>query len=137
MMASVSAPAFNTSSIPEVDQYIYTLNTKAHWNFGSVSVTQIVKADMDHDSVPEIVVMYVTRGATWTMINVAVFSKQNNKYVLVDDEQLRAAEASRFEITNGILTVNLTQWGDDDPHCCPTIHTKARFVLRHNKIVDY
>jgi hypothetical protein len=137
MLVSVTASALTPLQMHDVNQYIDNINIKAYRNHNTIRVAQVEQSDMDGDNIPDIAIMYVTEGSSWIMINIAVFTYQNGKFKLSDDVQLDAGDASRFTISRGVLTTNITKWGDDDPHCCPTVYVKARLVLRNGKIVDY
>ena len=141
IMLLVSFVASASQNIPAVNEYVYQLKQAAQRDGNSIDVGDIISTDMNNDGKPDVVIMYAVLGATWQTIHVAVFVDNNqkffNKMVMVDSVQLRAAEARHFRVSKGIISVDLTQWDDNDPHCCPTIHTQARFKLRNNKIVDY
>jgi hypothetical protein len=140
-MLLASFVAHASQNIPSVNEYVYQLKQTAQRDGNSIEIGDIITTDMNNDGKLDVVVMYAVLGATWQTIHITVFVDNNqrffNKMVMVDNVQLIAAEARHFQVNKGIISVDLTQWADNDPHCCPTIHTKARFKLRDKKIVDY
>lgn len=136
LMSPASAEGILSTS-PIVNAYISTQNQLAHLRGTTVTLWYSTVADMNKDSKPDYVIAYTENGAAWMVIHFAVFVKTSTSLVLSDDVVIRAASAENITVANGIISSKLLQWGDNDPHCCPTIRATARFELWAGKIVDY
>jgi hypothetical protein len=125
------------STSPIVNDYIATQNQLAHLQGNSVTLWYSSVADMNNDGKPDYVIAYTRDGSTWMEIHFAVFVKTPTSLVLSDDVVIRAFSADNITVNNAIISAKLIQWADNDPHCCPTVHTTAKFKLVAGKIVDY
>ena len=90
-------------------------------------------ADLNGDGKPEIVLVWTTLGPTYWHNTLTVFSQTSGRYKPVSSLPLNG-EARLSSVKDGVIVVNQTMYGKNDPLCCPTVKKQMEYQWSANKL---
>lgn len=130
LLASLQCTAQNiNASETTINNY---MQSKSSIDEGAES-QGFVLYDFDEDNVPEIVVVWLLRGATYWTSHLSVLKAHGNRYSEIATLQLIGA-AKLKEIMKDRILVEQMVYSPSDPICCPSIEKVMRYEFRNNKI---
>jgi hypothetical protein len=92
-------------------------------------------ADLNGDGKSEIVLVWTVLGPTYSHNTLTVFSKTASGYKPVASLPL-AGEATLNSVKGGIIVVDQTVYGKNDPLCCPSIKKRVKYRWLARKISE-
>ncbi len=98
--------------------------------------------DLNHDDVPDQVVLYTLEGQNGTnnyVQHLAVFVRTNGRLVPVTDEVVGGKyyrSADLKSIKDNQILFDTLDYADSDARCCPSIKGSTKYVLRGHKIKE-
>jgi hypothetical protein len=90
-------------------------------------------ADLNGDGKPEIVLVWTTLGPTYWHNTLTLFSQTSGRYKPVSSLPLNG-EARLSSAKDGVIVVNQTMYGKNDPLCCPTVKKQMEYQWSANKL---
>ena len=90
-------------------------------------------ADLNGDGKPEIVLVWTTLGPTYWHNTLTVFSQTSGRYKPVSSLPLNGG-ARLSSVKDGVIVVNQTMYGKNDPLCCPTVKKQMEYQWSANKL---
>ena len=103
---------------------------------------KVVYGDLNHDGVPELVVLYTIEGQGGSNLYLqylAVFTKKRDKLTFlaradVGGKSRRAVELSAVE--RNAITLETLDYGPKDASCCPSLKGTTRYVLSGGRLLE-
>lgn len=103
---------------------------------------KIVVGDLNHDGVPDAVVLYTLEGQNGGnnyIQYLAAFVRKNGSLVHVADTPVGGKlrrDVDLSAISNNEVVLKTTAYAKRDPACCPTIKGSTKYVLVGNKLQE-
>ena len=131
--ATLSADTLQYKDERLINSYISRQAGQAHGVAATDSKT-IVLGDLNNDGVPDIAVLYSVEHTETTNyeIYLAVFVRSKTGLRPVANEAVGGKwyrAIGDMAVRRNTIELETTDYGDDDPRCCPTIKGKTRYVL--------
>ena len=93
-------------------------------------------ADLDGDGKPELVLLWVLLGPTYSSNTLTVFSKTDAGYKPVASLPLDGIATKLSSVKGGIIFVDQELFTKKDPRCCPSIKKQMRYRLLDKKLIE-
>jgi hypothetical protein len=90
-------------------------------------------ADLNGDGKSEIILVWTSLGPTYWQNNLTILSRAGKGYKPVASLAL-IGEARLSSVEKGIIRLDQTIYGKDDPKCCPSVKKQAKYRWTGRKI---
>ncbi|HSE21692.1 MAG TPA: hypothetical protein VLB68_08525 [Pyrinomonadaceae bacterium] len=130
---SLSASTF-VQDYPVVDKFIAAQAKREHGE-EPAGIRKMVTGDLNHDGLPDLAVLYTIEGQNGSnnyIQYLAVFVQTKNGFVHASHRSVGGKNWREIEIksvSDGLINLDTTDYGEKDPSCCPTIKGSTRFIL--------
>src|SRR6185503_44849 len=120
----------------EVDEAIKSfLSAQSTQGEDAQSVGNAV-ADLNGDGKPEIVLLWVLLGPTYSSNSLTVFSKTAAGYKPAASFPLMGIATNLASVNEGIIRVDQQVFAKNDPRCCPSIKKQMKYRWLGKKISE-
>jgi hypothetical protein len=132
-VASVS-PCTSVQDYPVVDKFIASQAKREHGEEPE-GIRKIVTGDLNHDGLPDLAVLYTIEaqnGSNNYIQYLAIFLQTKNGFVHAAHHSVGGKnwrECELRSISDGLINLDTTDYGEKDPSCCPTIKGSTRYIL--------
>ena len=119
---------------PVVDKFIAAQAKREHGEEPE-GIRKMVTGDLNHDGLPDLAVLYTIEGQNGSnnyIQYLAVFVQTKNGFVHASHRSVGGKNWREIEIksvSDGLINLDTTDYGEKDPSCCPTIKGSTRFIL--------
>jgi len=119
---------------PVVDKFI-VLQAKREHGEEPEGIRKSVTGDLNHDGLPDLAVLYTIEGQNGSnnyIQYLAVFVQTKKGLVHVSHRSVGGKnwrELAIRSISDGVINLDTTDYGEKDPSCCPTIKGSTGFIL--------
>lgn len=93
-------------------------------------------ADLDGDGKPELVLLWVMLGPTYSSHTLTVFSRTAAGYKAVASLPLAGIATKLSSVKAGTILVDQELFAKNDPRCCPSIKKQMRYRWLDKKISE-
>jgi hypothetical protein len=93
-------------------------------------------ADLDGDGKPELVLLWVLLGPTYSSNTLTVFSRTDAGYKPVASLPLDGIATKLSSVKAGIIVVDQELFAKNDPRCCPSIKKQMKYRWLDKKISE-
>lgn len=120
----------------EVDEAIKSfLSTQSTASEDAQSVGNAV-SDLDGDGKPEIVLLWVLLGPTYSSNSLTVFSKTAGGFKPAATFPLMGTATNLASVKGGVIRVDQEFLAKNDPRCCPSIKKQMKYRWLGKKISE-
>jgi hypothetical protein len=91
--------------------------------------------DLNGDGKPEIVLLWVTLGPTYSSTSLTVFADVGKGYTPAASLGL-TGQADKVLVKSGVILVDQMLPGKNDPLCCPSLKKQGKFRWTGKKILE-
>lgn len=120
----------------EVDEAIKTfLSTQSTASEDAQSVGNAV-SDLDGDGKPEVVLLWVLLGPTYSSNSLTVFSKTAGGFKPAATFPLMGTATNLASVKGGVIRVDQEFLAKNDPRCCPSIKKQMKYRWLGKKISE-
>jgi hypothetical protein len=93
-------------------------------------------ADLDGDGKPELVLLWVLLGPTYSSNSLTIFSKTAAGYKPASSLLLNGIAIKLSSVKAGIITVDQELFAKNDPRCCPSMKRQMKYRWLNKKISE-
>jgi len=119
---------------PVVDKFIAAQAKREHGEEPE-GIRKAVTGDLNHDGLSDLAVLYTIEGQNGSnnyIQYLAVFVQTKNGFVHASHRSVGGKNWREIEIksvSDDLINLDTTDYGEKDPSCCPTIKGSTHFIL--------